>query len=312
MSVNLTDPIFHDETKARAHLEALRWPNGPVCPHCGSGNGTRLHGKSHRPGLIHCNACEKPFTVTVNSVMERSKIPLPKWVLGFHLMAASKKGVSSHQLHRMLGITYKSAWFLSMRIREAMGIDPESDKPIGGRNKVVESDETYVGGKARNAHASKPIPKKHAVVTLVERDGTVRAKHVADVTAKTVGEHLKLNVNPDSHLMSDESMIYVSPGKRFRGHSSVNHSAGEYVRLGYFVHVNTAESFHALVKRGIYGTFHAVSEHHLQRYIDEAAFKWNHRVKLGFDDEDRASAAMRGAEGKRLYYRKPDSQVRAG
>ena len=187
MSVNLTNPIFHDEAAARAHLEQLRWPNGPVCAHCGETEGIRkLAGKSTRPGVYYCNACEQPFTVTVNSVMERSKIPLAKWVLGFHLMAASKKGVSSHQLHRMLGITYKSAWFLSMRIREAMKIEPETeDGPdMGGEGRIVESDETFIGGKAKNVHNGKPIPKKHPVVALVERGGKLRARHVADVTSQ--------------------------------------------------------------------------------------------------------------------------------
>ncbi len=302
MAVDLTNPIFHDENAARKHLESVRWPEGPVCAHCGSKRVTRMEGKSHRPGLIHCNDCEKPFTVTVNSVMERSKIPLAKWVLGFHLMAASKKGISSHQLHRMLGITYKSAWFLSMRIREAMGLDPETSSPIGGGNKVVESDETYVGGKKKNVHNGKPEPKKHAVVTLVERDGAVRAKHVPNVTAKNVKEHLSANVDKASYLMTDESKVYITVGKKFAGHMSVNHSQDEYVRLGGFVHVNTAESFHALVKRGMYGTFHAVSEHHLQRYIDEAAFKWNNRIAVGIDDTMRATNAIKGAEGKRLMY----------
>ncbi|MGB0084490.1 MAG: IS1595 family transposase [Rhodomicrobiaceae bacterium] len=308
MSVNLTNPIFHDEDAARAHLEAQRWPNGPVCPHCGETKRlSKMTGKSHRKGLYQCNnsECLKPFTVTIKTVMERSKIPLAKWVLGFHLMAASKKGISSHQLHRQLGITYKSAWFLSMRIREAMGLPTEESGPIGGENKVVESDETFVGGKARNAHKSKPTPKKHAVVTLVERDGSVRARHVADVTAKSVGKHLEINVDAKSHLMTDDSNVYITAGRKFAGHSSVNHSAEQYVRLGGFAHVNTAESFHALIKRGIYGTFHAISEHHLQRYVSEAAFKWNTRAKLGFDDADRANAAIKGAVGKRLMYQQP-------
>jgi transposase-like protein len=312
MSVDLTNPIFHNDDAARAHLESVRWPEGPVCVHCGSKRVTRLEGKSHRKGLIHCNDCEKPFTVTVDSVMERSKIPLAKWVLGFHLMAASKKGVSSHQLHRMLGITYKSAWFLSMRIREAMGLDPETSGPIGGGNKVVESDETYVGGKAANAHKNKPIPKKHAVVTLVERDGEVRAKHVPNVTAKNVKEHLSANVDKKSYLVTDESTVYVKPGRDYSGHASVNHSKGQYVRMGGFVHVNTAESFHALVKRQMYGTHHAVSAWHLQRYIDELAFRWNNRVANGVNDTERAMKAIKGAEGKRLMYRCPDSAVRAG
>jgi len=305
MSVDLTNPIFHNEDAARAHLESVRWPDGPVCPHCGSKYVTRMAGKSHRRGLIHCNDCEKPFTVTVDSVMERSKIPLTKWVLGFHLMAASKKGISSHQLHRMLGITYKSAWFLSMRIREAMGLDPEKSSPIGGDNKVVESDETYVGGKKKNVHRGKPEPKKHAVVTLVERDGDVRAKHVPNVTARNVKAHLTASVDKASYLMTDESKVYVKPAKAFSGHSTVNHSKDEYVRLGGFVHVHAAESFHASVKRQMYGTHPAVSAWHLQRYINEIAFKWNNRIALGVDDTARTVAAIKGAEGKRLMYRQP-------
>jgi len=305
MAVNLTNPIFHNEDAARAHLESVRWPDGPVCVHCGSKRVTRMEGKSHRKGLIHCNDCGKPFTVMVGSVMERSKIPLAKWVLGFHLMAASKKGISSHQLHRMLGITYKSAWFLSMRIREAMGLDPETSGPIGGGNKVVESDETYVGGKKKNVHNGKPEPKKHAVVTLVERDGEVRAKHVVNVTAKNVKEHLQANVDKTSWLMTDDSKVYKKIGKRFAGHTSVNHSQDEYVKLGGFGHVNTAENFHALVKRQLMGAQHSVSEHHLQRYIDELAFRWNNRVANGVNDDERANRAIKGAEGKRLVYTQP-------
>jgi transposase-like protein len=227
MSVDLTNPIFHNEDAARAHLESVRWPEGPVCVHCQSKRVTRMEGKSHRAGLFHCNDCEKPFTVTLGTVMERSKIPLAKWVLGFHLMAASKKGISSHQLHRMLGITYKSAWFLSMRIREAMGLDPETSGPIGGDNKVVESDETYVGGKKKNVHNGKPEPKKHPVVTLVERDGEVRAKHVPHVAVKNVKEHLAASVDKKSWIMTDDSKVYVKATKGFGGHLSVNHSKDE-------------------------------------------------------------------------------------
>lgn len=180
MPTDLTDPMFHDDGAARKHLEAIRWPHGPVCPHCGEvENVRRMVGKSHRPGLIQCNSCRENFTVTVGSVMERSHIPLAKWVLAFHLMAASKKGMSAHQLGRMLGITYKSAWFMAHRIREAMA--PAPSGPIGGQNKVVEADETYVGGKARNRKGK--IPNKAAVVSLVERDGHIRSFHVANVTA---------------------------------------------------------------------------------------------------------------------------------
>lgn len=309
MSVNLTNPIFHDEDAARAHLESVRWPDGPVCAHCESKNVTRLQGKSHRAGLHHCNECEKPFTVTVGTVMERSKIPLAKWVLGFHLMAASKKGISSHQLHRMLGITYKSAWFLSMRIREAMGLDPETDDgPMGGEGKKVETDETYVGGKAKNVHNGKPIPEKRPVVALIERGGRLKARHVPNVDANNIRDVLT-GVDRKSHLMSDDSLIYYYIGPTFAQHSAVNHSKDEYVRGE--AHVNTAESFFAVMKRGIYGAFHAVSEKHLQRYVNEAAFRWNNRVKLGIDDATRARNAIKGASGKRLMYRQPDNDVRA-
>ena len=201
MTVNLTNKIFNDVAAARAHLESIRWPDGPVCGHCGEcENVKKLAGKSTRPGVYYCNSCEKPFTVTVGSVMERSKIPLTKWVLGFYLMAASKKGVSSHQLHRMLGITYKSAWFLSMRIREAMHMEPEVDggPDMGGEGKIVESDETFIGGKAKNVHNGKPEPKKHPVVALVERGGKLRARHVPNVTAKSVREVLKKHVRPET------------------------------------------------------------------------------------------------------------------
>lgn len=305
MKLDLTNAIYHDEDAARAHLESIRWPEGPRCARCGSEHVTRMKGKSHRPGLFHCNLCEMPFSVTINTVMERSKIPLAKWVLGFQLMASSKKGVSSHQLHRMLGITYKSAWFLSMRIREAMGLPKEPPKgSMGGKGKSVEADETYVGGKARNAKKGKPIPPKHAVVTLVERGGKVHAEHVPNVSAKNVRAVMNAQLDKASDLKTDSSLIYDHIGPEYASHETVNHSEKEYVRGT--AHVNTAESFHALLKRGIYGSFHAVSEHHLNRYVSEAAFKFNNRIALGVDDAERAATAIRGAEGKRLTYRQSD------
>ncbi len=310
MNIDLTNPIFHDENKARAHLESIMWPDGPVCPHCGeTENIKKLKGKSHRAGLHQCNSCRGHFTVTVGTVLERSRIPLHKWVLGFHLYNASKKSLSAHQVHRMIGVTYKTSWFMMHRIHAAM--DSIVSGPIGGQNKIVESDETYVGGKARNVHKSKPIPKKHPVVALVERDGEVRAKHLADVTAKNVREHLVTSATRDSYLMSDDSMVYKGVGKEFKGHASVTHTDGEYVRLGGFAHVNTAESFFALVKRMIYGAHHAVSEQHLQRYINAAAFRWNHRAALGFNDAARANAALRGIAGKRLTYRRTNETANA-
>jgi len=313
---NLTNPVFHDEDKAREFLESQRWHDGAVCPFCQQRETVKalppesMKNKKGEPqkGWYHCKACRKKFTVRVGTLYERSHIPLHKWLLATHLMCASKKGISAHQLHRMLGITYKSAWFMAHRIREGMASSTSENGPIGGEGKVVESDETFVGGKARNAHKSKPIPKKHAVVALVERDGEIRAKHVADVTANSVRKHLVTAVDRASYLMTDESMVYVKVSKEFSGHSSVNHSAGEYVRLGSFVHVNGAESFFALLKRRVYGTHHAISEQHLQRYVNEAAFTWNGR-KL--DDAQRAHLALRGIEGKRLTYRRTNGAAHA-
>lgn len=299
---DITNPIFYDEAKARAFLEKQLWPNGPVCPHCGARyEATKLKGKSTRPGVYKCRSCEKPYSVTVGTVFERSKIPLNKWLLATHLICASKKAMSAHQLHRMLGITYKTAWFMGHRIRQAMhNPNPSS---IGGENKVVEVDETYVGGKAKNAHKSKPIPKKHAVVALIERDGEVRARHVPNVDSKNLRDMLVTKASRKSYLMSDDSRVYDSVGKEFSGHASVNHSADEYARLGGFVHVNTAESFFALIKRGVYGSFHAVSEQHLHRYVDEFAFRWNHRK---ISDAERTGEALKGISGKRLTYRGPN------
>lgn len=306
MNLDITNKIYHDEDAARAHLEEQLWPNGPTCPHCGSVEATALKGKSHRKGLYQCNDCREQFSVTVGTVFERSKIKLHKWVLAAHLMGASKKGVSSKQLERMLGVTYKTAWFMSMRLREAMTDDVTSTGPVGGENKVVEADETFVGGKKKNVHKGKPEPKKHAVVALVERDGTMRASHVADVTAKTLRETLIAQADRKSYLMTDEAAAYKGVGKEFSGHGSVNHSADEYVR-GMFWHTNTAESFFAILKRGVYGTFHSVSEQHLQRYANEFAFRWNARSKLGFDDFERANLLLKGATGKRLTYRRTDA-----
>jgi transposase-like protein len=227
-------------------LEAQRWPDGPFCPHCGeTENFARLQGKSHRPGLFHCNSCEQAFTVTVGSVMERSKIPLTKWVLAYHLMAASKKGMSAKQLQRMLGLTYKSAWFLSMRVREAMKGDPKRG-PLGGEGKIIESDDTFVGGKKKNVHKGKPEPKKHAVHALVERGGEVRASHVADVTAKTLREAIVTQASRKSELHTDESLTYYWMGKEFAGHKTVNHSQDEYFKDG--AGVQSAESFFAILK----------------------------------------------------------------
>jgi transposase-like protein len=299
---DLQNPIFTDDDAAREALEAVRWPNGPVCPHCGCMERiAKVEGKkrSHRPGLYYCNDCKGTFTATIGTVFERSKIGLSKWWLACHLIGSSKKGMSAHQLHRMLGVTYKTAWFMSHRIREAMrDLTPS---PMGGQNKVVEVDETYVGGKARNRKGR--VPPKEAVVSLVERDGRVRSFHVATVTAKSLKPIVKAHVDRATFMMSDESTVYPSVMKGMGGHGTVNHSAEEYVRAQFW-HTNTVENFFSIFKRGIYGTYHHVSPAHLHRYAAEFDFRHNHRSGIGYTDTDRCLAIVKGAEGKRLTYRR--------
>ncbi len=300
MTVNITAPIFHNEDAAQAHCEASRWDGEPSCPHCGSTRIARLAGKTQAVYFL-CKDCRDKFTVRTGSVMERSHVPLHKWLLAFHLMAASKKGMSAKQIERMLGVTYKTAWFLMHRVREAMD-GASGTGPLGGPDAVVEADETYVGGKAKNRATRAPAPKK-AVVALVERDGHVRSFHVANVTAANVRPLLVMNVDRASHLMTDESPIYTRVGREFNGHSSVNHSAGEYVTTGGFKHSNTVENFFSIFKRGVIGTYHHMSEAHLGRYTAEFDFRYNTRK---ITDGERAAMILKGGEGKRLTYRRTD------
>lgn len=300
--LDIRHPIFNNEDAAREHLEALLWPNGPVCPRCHGGRVTKLQGKSTRPGVYKCKDCRKPFSVTVGTVMERSKIPLSKWLLAAQLMASSKKGMSALQLQRMLSVTYETAWFLFHRLREA-AVANGNDGPLGGENKVVEADETYVGGKAKNK-AYGPPPKKQAVFALVERDGNAKSFHVANVTGETLRPIMVKHASRKSHLMTDESAVYPKIGEEFAGHSTVNHSADEYVRHGGFTTTNSAESYFAILKRGVFGTFHSISEAHLHRYLAEFDFRYNHRK---VSDVERAEALLKGIQGKRLYYHQPHS-----
>ena len=303
VNVNITDPIFHNEAKALAHITASRWPDGePTCPHCGSTR-TRMMGGKTQAGMHLCNDCRDKFTVRTGTVMERSHVPLHKWLLATHLMAASKKGMSAKQMERMLGVTYKTAWFLCHRIREAM--KPGDNGPMGGPNSFVEVDETFVGGKARNRAFRKPAAKK-AVVSLVERNnmmtGQVRSFHVANVNAKTLRPLIVTNVTRDTHLMSDCAPVYKRLGKEFAKHGTTDHRSQEYVTSG-INHSNTVENFFSIFKRGVIGTYHHLSEAHLARYTAEFDFRYNTRT---ISDGERAALILKGSEGKRLTYRRID------
>jgi transposase-like protein len=298
---DLTNPIFTDEAAAIEHMERGRWPNGAFCPHCGSLSVTKMGGKT-QAGMFQCNDCRDKFTIRTGTVFERSHIPLHKWLLAMHLMSASKKGVSAHQLHRLLGITYKSAWFMAHRIREAMTPDLAKSGPIGGSGKTVEADEMYLT-KSKKTKA-KPGERRTAqsspqLLSLIERGGNIRSIHL---TEKNVRKALRAHLDKDSRLVTDSAQHYkfVMPHGQ---HEAVDHSKGEYVRGD--VHTNTAEGFFSLFKRGLVGTYQHIDEKHLPRYLAEFDFRQNHRASLGIDDAMRAHAILKGAEGKRLTYRQP-------
>ena len=293
---DLLSPHFHDADKARAYLEAARWPNGPICPHCGCiGRASRLEGNGHRKGLLFCGDCRKQFSVTVGTVFHRSKIELNKWLLAVHLMCASKKAISSHQLHRMLGVTYKSAWFMTHRIREAM--KPGSTGLMGTGGGTVEADETYWGTSKSKPQNARGYEHKMKVVSLVERDGEKRSMVVSAVNGKTLRAILDANVCKSARLMTDDFGACKKLGKEFASHGVTRHSAGEYV-VGDN-HSNTVESSFSLLKRGLVGTFHHVGEQHLQRYVTEFDFRWNHRKVT---DRERSDTLLTQIGGKRLQY----------
>ena len=307
------DPIFHDENKAREHLEAIRWPHGVNCPHCGNIDASKIakvegRKQSHRPGLYYCNECKSQFTVTVGTVMERSKVSLAKWVFAFHLFAASKKGMSAHQLHRMLGVTYKTAWFMAHRIREAMKENHDDNGPLGGSGKTVEADETYFGKredgyvspqrKGRPYKSKKTAVGKRSVVALVERGGSVRMFHVQHADKATVRDILVRNVPRETILYTDESRLYTETGKEYAKHETVKHSAGEYVRGT--VHTNTVENVFSVFKRGMIGVYQHCGEAHLHRYLAEFDFRYNRRAALKISDRERHDMLLGMIEGKRL------------
>jgi transposase-like protein len=303
--MDLRDPIFNDENAAREHLESILWPDGPFCPHCGeTENLTKLKGKSHRPGLHVCNSCRGHFTVTVGTVLERSKIPLSKWVLGFQLMASSKKGVSAHQLHRMLGITYKSAWFMAHRIREAMRPVGTPER-MGGGGGMVEADETFIGRK-KGAKVRHGYEHKMKVLSLVDREtGRAHSMVVEKLNTKTVRKVVLENIDREARLMTDEARHYIKVGREFADHQVVRHERGEYGRGPY--HTNTIEGFFSIFKRGMRGVYQHCSEEHLHRYLAEFDFRYSNRAALDIDDAMRADKAIKGAAGKRLSYRRTDA-----
>jgi transposase-like protein len=294
----LNQPQFRSAADARQYLEGVRWPIGPVCPHCGSISKDHyaLAGEKHREGLYKCKDCREQFTVTVGTVFERSKIGLHVWLQAVFLLCSSKKGMSAHQLHRTLGVTYKTAWFMAHRIREAMTQGFAGPLGSGGQ---VEADETYIGNK-RNKPNAKGMHRKHAVFALVERNGKARSFHIPNVTGKTLKPILQKHVKPEVDLMTDDAMVYKHITQDY-AHSTVNHSKKEYVRGD--VHTNTVEGYFSILKRGIIGTYHHVSEAHLQRYCSEFDFRYNHRTALGVTDAERANAVLKELGGKRLTYR---------
>lgn len=305
MTADLFAPHFQDADKARHYLEALRWPNGPVCPHCGvEGEAYALQGTAHRPGLLKCKACRKQFSVTVGTVFEKSKIPLNKWLMAVHLMCASKKAISSHQLHRMLGVTYKSAWFMTHRIREAM--KPEGTGLLGSGGGTVEADETYWGNNGKHRKGARGYEHKMKVVSLVERGGVKRSIVVKEVNTRSMAALLDQHVCKSAHLMTDEHSSYVPAGRKQASHRFTKHGKKQYA-VGE-VHSNTVESSFSLLKRGLIGTFHHVGEQHLQRYVTEFDFRWNTRTKMGFTDAERAQVALKSISGKRLMYREVRAQ----
>jgi transposase-like protein len=332
----LAKAYFHNEKAAFLHLEKLLWKGGVVCPHCGSvdsagrlegvkGKATQTKSAKVRLGLWKCYEakCRKQFTVRVGTVFEHCRIPLHKCLQAVHLIASSKKGISSHQLHRILEIQYKSAWFLAHRIREAMRDGKLS--PMGGSGKVVEADESYIGrlqGQKKNPRGG--TAHKNVVLTLVERGGSARSFHIDSTSIADIAPILQANLRKESGLMTDEARHYMEIGRDFASHDAVNHSEDQYVRYWNevtdkkrpdgkpvvettVITTNTVEGYYSIFKRGMKGIYQHCSEKHLHRYLSEFDFRYSNRIALGVDDQDRAEKAIRGATGKRLTYRAADS-----
>jgi transposase-like protein len=302
------NPIFQDENKAREALEAVRWPDGAICPHCGNSDQekiAKLEGKSGRPGLFWCRECTGQFTVTVGTVFERSKIPLTKWWMAAHMLNSGKNGVSTAEIQRTLAVTYKTAWFMMHRLREAMA--ELAPTPMGGEGSSIQADETYYGNSSKRAKSyRKGHSKKASVVALVEKpSGRARVFHVKKANADTVRDVLVRNASRKSELHTDESRLYANVGKEFAAHKTVEHG---WNQRGYYVGkdgqtTNAVENFFGNFKRSMKGTYRFCGEQHLQRYLTEFEFRHNNRSALGITDGERTARALKGIEGKRLTYR---------
>ena len=302
----LNAPHFQSPEKAREFLEDLRWGGEPVCPHCGTIGGAY---KTKKASVYRCGSkeCRKDFSVTTKSVMESSHIKLNVWLQAFHLMSSSKKGMSAHQLHRTLKVTYKTAWFLAHRIREAMRTGGLA--PMDGSGKVVEIDETVIGrieGAPVHIKSGHYWHWRNIVLTLVERNGSARSFHVGESTMATLLPVIRVNINRETALMTDELTAYKKLGEEFASHEAVNHSAKEYARGT--VTTNTVEGYFSIFKCGMKGVYQHCAEKHLHRYLAEFDFRYSHRVALSYSDTDRAALAVKGAAGKRLTYRQPRLQ----
>lgn len=311
---------FSTDEASRAYLEAVRWPEGPVCPHCGNCQPGTIYdiaanpAKKVRAGLRECKECSRSFTVTVGTIFEKSKIPLRKWLVAWFLLCSSKKGISAHQIMRMLDIgSYRSAWFMMHRIRYALR-DPVFADKLGEGGGIVEADETFVGGKIRRRHGDIPSartrkqkwggagvnPKKTPVIAVVERGGQVRSQAAKNVTSKSIKKVLSQHLDPSANLMTDEWRGYITPGKAFASHQTVKHKSYEYVRGD--VHTNTIEGYFSIFKRGLNGTFHHIGHHYLDQYLAEFDFRYCHRK---VSDGERTRLGLQKVEGKRLMLRQP-------
>jgi len=303
----ISDPHFHDEREAYAYVEARIWPNGPVCPHCGNADPKRIRlmqGNSTRIGVRQCNECRKPFTVKIGTIFESSHVPLRLWLQAIHLICSSKKGMSANQLHRILGVTLKTVWFMGHRIREAMRDGGLA--PMGGSGNVVEVDETFIGRIEGVDPKAGWVRHKNTVLTLVERGGSARSFHIDEATKEHIVPIINANLDRESDLMTDEAKRYEKIGKDFASHGVVDHSRKEYGytdrKTGKKINTNTVEGYYSIFKRGMKGVYQHCQEKHLHRYLAEFDFRYSNRVKLGVNDVARADRALKGAVGKRLTY----------